>query len=33
MNLKELRKFKKALGRDKDNVDIALIDEYLKRHN
>src|SRR3989344_2496956 len=27
MNLKELRKFKKALGRDKDFADIILIDE------
>ena len=32
MNLKELRKFKKALGRDKDFADIILIDEYLREH-
>lgn len=31
MNLKELRKFKQALGREKDRVDIALIDKYEKR--
>ena len=33
MNLKELKKFKKALGREKDFADIKLIDEYLKKHN
>ena len=32
MNLKELRKFKKALGRYKDFADIILIDEYLREH-
>ena len=32
MNLKELRKFKEALGREKDFADIALIDAYLKKH-
>ena len=32
MNLKELRKFKKTLGRDKDFADIILIDEYLREH-
>lgn len=29
MNLQELRKFKKALGREKDIADIALIDAYM----
>jgi hypothetical protein len=33
MNLSELKKFKQALGREKDFADIALIDEYLKEHN
>lgn len=33
MNLRELKKFKKALGREKDFSDIALIDEYLEKHN
>lgn len=31
MNLDELRKFKKALGREKDIKDIQLIDEYLSK--
>jgi hypothetical protein len=31
MNLEELRKFKIALGRDKDLADIALIDQYYVR--
>ncbi len=29
LNLQELKKFKKALGRDKDFEDIKLIDDYL----
>lgn len=29
LNLEELKKFKKALGRDKDFADIRLIDDYL----
>lgn len=29
MNLQELRKFKKALGREKDIADIVLIDAYV----
>lgn len=29
LNLQELKKFKKALGREKDFADIKLIDEYL----
>jgi len=33
MNLKELRKFKEALGREKDFADIALIDAYLEEHS
>jgi hypothetical protein len=33
MNLEELKKFKTALGRDKDFADIALIDAYLNEHN
>ena len=32
MNLTELKKFKKALGREKDFADIALIDQYLIDH-
>jgi len=32
MNLHELRKFKTALGRDKDLADIELIDMYIKEH-
>lgn len=32
MNLEELRKFKLALGREKDAVDIALIDAYREKH-
>lgn len=31
MDLHELMKFKKALGREKDLVDIALIKNYLKK--
>ncbi len=30
LNLEELKKFKRALGRQKDYNDIALIDRYLK---
>lgn len=30
MNLQELKKFKKALGREKDFKDIKFIDKYLK---
>lgn len=30
MNLRELRKFKQALGREKDFADIALIEAYLE---
>lgn len=30
LNLQELKKFKKALGRDKDIEDIKLIDKYLE---
>ncbi len=33
MNLNELKKFKRALGREKDFVDIELIDKYLKVHD
>lgn len=33
MNLEELKKFKTALGRDKDFADIVLIDAYLNEHN
>lgn len=33
MNLQELKKFKTALGREKDFKDIQLIDDYLKRTN
>lgn len=29
LNLDELKKFKRALGRDKDFADIRLIDDYL----
>lgn len=29
LNLQELKKFKQALGRDKDFADIKLIDDYL----
>lgn len=29
LNLQELKKFKRALGREKDFADIKLIDEYL----
>ncbi|MFH1657015.1 MAG: hypothetical protein ABH919_00970 [bacterium] len=32
MNLQELRRFKEALGREKDFADIALIDAYLKEY-
>ncbi|MDO8594779.1 MAG: hypothetical protein Q7R93_04695 [bacterium] len=32
MNLDELRKFKTALGREKDFADIALIDAYQQKH-
>lgn len=32
LNLQELKKFKKALGRDKDLKDIELIDNYLSKH-
>lgn len=32
MNLHELKKFKTALGRDKDFADIVLIDRYLQAH-
>lgn len=32
MNLRELCKFKRALGRDKDIADIALIEEYVKNN-
>ena len=31
MNLYELMKFKKALGREKDLADISLINNYLKK--
>jgi hypothetical protein len=31
LNLEELKKFKKALGREKDFKDIELINDYLKR--
>lgn len=30
MNLEELKKFKKALGREKDLKDIELIDKYIE---
>lgn len=33
LNLQELKKFKNALGRDKDFEDIKLIDEYLRASN
>ncbi len=33
MNLGELCKFKRALGRDKDFADIVLIEEYLKANS
>lgn len=33
LNLQELKKFKKALGREKDFADIKLIDEYLLNVN
>jgi hypothetical protein len=33
MNLQELKKFKLALGREKDINDIKLIDEYLNKNN
>ncbi len=32
MNLEELKRFKKALGREKDMADIILIEEYEKHH-
>ena len=32
MNLEELKKFKKALGREKDYRDIDLIDTYIAEH-
>lgn len=32
MNLNELKKFKQALGREKDFADIERIDAYLKEH-
>ncbi|MFA6519765.1 MAG: hypothetical protein WCT41_03000 [Candidatus Paceibacterota bacterium] len=32
MNLDELKKFKKALGREKDFADIARIDAYQQKH-
>lgn len=31
MSLEELKKFKQALGRDKDKADILLIDAYLAK--
>lgn len=31
LNLEELKKFKTALGREKDLVDVALIDQYLSK--
>lgn len=31
LNLEELKKFKKALGRDKDFEDIELINDYLQK--
>jgi large subunit ribosomal protein L21 len=31
MNLHELVKFKKALGREKDLVDVGLVEEYWKK--
>lgn len=33
LNLEELKKFKRALGREKDLKDIELIDDYLKKTN
>ncbi len=33
MNLIELKKFKIALGRDKDLRDIKLINKYIEKHN
>lgn len=33
LNLDELKKFKRALGREKDFKDIELIDDYLKRNS
>lgn len=33
LNLALLRKFKEALGRDKDLKDVELIDQYLESHN
>lgn len=33
MNLEELRRFKLALGREKDFEDIKLIDAYIQRSN
>lgn len=33
LNLEELKKFKKALGREKDFKDIELIDAYLKKQH
>ncbi len=33
MNLDELCKFKRALGREKDFADIVLIEEYLKANS
>ena len=31
MNLDELKRFKVALGREKDKTDVALIENYQKR--
>jgi hypothetical protein len=31
MNLHELVKFKKALGREKDLVDVGLVEEYWEK--
>ena len=33
MNIHELRKFKVAFGREKDMLDVRLIDEYLKSYD